>query len=131
MYDVEIVIDKIKHKDILEIKKLLSKSEIVVADNVTREVLEHIGKGVALKLVVDGEIAGVWCSLDIGEYTSLSYFYIREDIRCTVWVLKFFKTGFSYVDSSKPIIIVAKDTTGFDRYVEHLEGNSYVFKGFR
>lgn len=128
---MEVIIDKIKHVDILEIQKLLKNSTAIVADNVVREVLSHIGNGTALKMVADGEITGLWCSVDMVEYTSLSYFYIDPSMRCTLWVLKFFKVGLSMIDNSKPLLIKTKDTTGFENYVEQVEGNTYVFKGFR
>lgn len=131
MYNVEAVVEKIEHGDVLEIKKLLERSKAVLAENVSREVLSHLDGGVALKLVVDGKIAGVWCSLDMGEYVSLSYFYIREDMRGSLWVLKLFKMGIIMGAQDKPLMIETKDTAGFDKYVEHVEGNVYVFKGFR
>lgn len=131
MYNVEVIIDKIKHGDILEIKRLLKESTAIVSENPSREILKHIDNGTALKMVADGEITGLWCSVDMVEYTSLSYFYIDPSMRCTLWVLKFFKIGLKFIDSNKPLLITTKNTTGFDRYVEHVEGNIYSFKGFR
>lgn len=128
---METSIELIQHKDILEVKKLLSDSPSILATNIVREVLEHVSSGVALKLVVDGKIKGVWCSFDMKEYVSLSYFFIHPDIRRTMLVFKFFKTGLSFVDMSKPILIQTKDITGFERYVQHIEGNTYCFKGLR
>ena len=128
---MEVIIEKIKHGDILEIQKLLNNSTAIIVDNPTREILNHIGNGTALKMVADGKIAGIWCSMDMREYTSLSYFYIDPSMRCTLWVLKFFKTGFGMIDISKPLLIETKDTTGFEKYVEHVEGNIYSFKGLR
>ena len=128
---MEVIIEKIKHGDILEIQKLLNNSTAIVADNVVREVLGHIGNGTALKMITDGKITGVWCSKDMIEYTSLSYFYIDPSMRCTLWVLKLFKIGLGLIDTSKPLLIETKDITGFDKYVEHIEENIYSFKGFR
>lgn len=128
---MEVIIEKIKHGDILEIQKLLNNSTAIIADNVVREVLGHIGNGTALKMITDGKITGVWCSKDMIEYTSLSYFYIDPSMRCTLWVLKFFKIGLGLIDTSKPLLIETKDITGFDKYVEHIEENIYSFKGFR
>lgn len=131
MYNVEVIIENIRHGDILEIQKLLNNSTAIVADNVVREVLGHIGNGIALKMITDGKITGVWCSKDMIEYTSLSYFYIDPSMRCTLWVLKFFKIGLEFIDKNKPLLITTKDTTGFNRYVEHVDGDIYSFKGFR
>lgn len=128
---MEVIIDKIKHGDILEIKRLLKESTAIVSENPSREILKHIDNGTALKMVANGEITGLWCSVDMVEYTSLSYFYIDPSMRCTLWVLKFFKIGLKFIDSNKPLLITTKNTTGFDRYVEHVEGNIYSFKGFR
>ena len=128
---MEVIIEKIKHGDILEIQKLLKYSTAIIADNPTREVLSHIGDGVALKMVTDGKITGLWCSRDMEEFTSLSYFYIDPSMRYTLWVLKLFKVGFGMIDNSKPLLIETADTTGFDKYFEHIEGNTYLFKGLR
>lgn len=128
---MEAVIDNIKHGDILEIKKLLKESTAIISENPSREILNHINSGAALKMVADGKIIGIWCSLDMGEYTSLSYFYVVPRIRCTLLVLKLFKAGLNIVDMNKPLLIETKDTAGFSRYVEHIENNVYSFKGFR
>lgn len=128
---MEVIIEKMKHGDILEVQKLLKYSTAIIADNPTREVLSHIGDGVALKMVTDGKITGLWCSRDMEEFTSLSYFYIDPSMRSTLWVLKLFKIGFGMIDTSKPLLIETKDTTGFEKYVEHIEGNIYSFKGLR
>ena len=65
------------------------------------------------------------------DFTSLSYFYISPKMRGTLWVLKLFKFGLELVDSNKPILVETADTTGFDKYFEHIEGNTYLFKGLR
>ena len=129
---MEVVIEKLDPVDILKTTKLLKNSKAVLAtSNVTREVLDHILNDVALKLIVDGNIEGIWCSKDIGEFTSLSYFYISPKMRGTLWVLKLFKFGLELVDPNKPILVETADTTGFDKYFEHIEGNTYLFKGLR
>lgn len=128
---MEVIIDKIKHGDILEIKRLLKESTAIVSENPSREILKHISSGNALKMTADNKIVGIWCSMDMGEYTSLSYFYINPSIRCTLWVLKFFKVGLELIDKTKPLLIETKDTTGFNRYVEHVNGDIYSFKGLR
>ena len=128
---METVIDKLESGDILKVTRLLKGSNAILANNVTREILDHISNGVALKLVVDGKIEGIWCSKDTGEYISLSYFYISTSMRRTFGVLELFKTGLSLVDINKPLLIETADTTGFDKYFDHVENNVYVFKGFR
>jgi hypothetical protein len=128
---MEVSIDKVVHGDVLEIKRMLEDSTAVVAENVSREVLYHIGNGVALKMVTDGKITGVWCSIDMGEYTSLSYFYVAPSMRKTIWVLELFVTAGRMIDNSKPVMINTKDTTGFERYVEKVGEGLYRFKGLR
>ena len=128
---MEALIDKIKHADIIEIKRLLSNSTNIMSSNPVRDILDHISNGIALKLVKNGKIVGIWCSKDIGMYTSLSYFYIDESVRRTMVVLDFFITAGSMLDKSKPVLITTKDTTGFDRYVEKIGENLYKFKGLR
>ena len=128
---MEVVIDKLESGDILKVTRLFKGSSAILADNVTREILDHINNGVALKLVVDDKLEGVWCSKDMGEFISLSYFYIGTNMRGTLWVLELFKTGVSLVDASKPLLIETADTTGFNKYFNHVEDNVYAFKGFR
>lgn len=128
---MEVVIEKLDPADILKTTKLLKNSKALLPHNLTRGVIDHIINGTALKLVVDGNIEGVWCSKDIGEFTSLSYFYISPKMRGTLWVLKLFKFGLELVDPNKPILVETADTTGFDKYFEHIEGNTYLFKGLR
>lgn len=128
---METSIEILENKDIIEAKNLLSGSKSLMSVNLVREILEHISNGIALKLIVDGKIKGIWCSLDMKEYTSLSFFFIHPDVRRTILVFSFFKTCLSFIDLSKPILIQTKDTTGFERYVKHLDGDTYCFKGLR
>lgn len=128
---METSIEILENKDIIEAKNLLSGSKSLISENLVREILEHISNGIALKLIVDGKIKGIWCSLDMKEYTSLSFFFIHPDVRRTILVFSFFKTCLSFIDLSKPILIQTKDTTGFERYVKHLYGDTYCFKGLR
>lgn len=131
MCTVEAVIGKIEYKDILEVKNVLKESKAVMADNISGEVLRHIREGVALKLVSDGMIVGVWCSIDMGEYISLSYFYVDPMFRRTMWLLEFFLTASSSLEKGKHVVIAAKDTEGFDKYVEKIGEDLYRFKGVR
>lgn len=128
---MEVRIEKIKHGDILEIKRLLEGSTSIVANNVTREILQHIKDGIALKMVTDDKITGIWCSIEMEEYTSLSYFYIDSSMRRTMWVLDLFICAGTLISKTKPVLIASKDTTGFDRYVEKIGENLYRFKGLR
>ena len=128
---MEARIKEIVHGDVLEINRLLKDSKAITTENVMREVLEHLNNGIALKLEVDGKIEGVWCSKDMGEFTSLSFFYVSTRMRGTLWVLELFKSGVNLIDENKPLLVETADTTGFDRYFEHVKGNVYAFKGFR
>lgn len=128
---VEAVIESIEYKDILEVKNVLKESKAIMAGNISGEVLRHIREGVALKLVNDGKIVGVWCSIDLGEYISLSYFYVDPTFRRTMWLLEFFLTASSKLKKGKHVVIAAKDTEGFDKYVEKIGEDLYRFKGVR
>ena len=128
---METVIEKLDSSDILKVTKLIKNSKALLPHNLTREVIDHIVNYTALKLVVNGNIEGVWCSKDMEDFTSLSYFYISPKMRGTLWVLKLFKFGLGLVDPNKPILVETADTTGFDKYFEHVEGNTYLFKGLR
>lgn len=128
-------IKKVEYKDAIEIKKLLVNSpSIVNSSKLLPEVLEHIDrKGcIASKIVNGDKIIGVWLSKEFDEYVSLSYFYIDPSIRMKHIVLDFFVYNYNIVkDSGKNIVIAAKDTTGFERYVIPVDDELYVFKGFR
>lgn len=128
---MEISIAPVEHKDMLSIYRLLKDSKALVTNSLIEDILEHIEKNVAIKLVVDSELAGVWMSKEEDEYVGLSFFFIREDMRCTTWSVKLFRTGVGCVSQDKPLMIAAKDTTGFDKYVTKIDDNLYAFKGFR
>lgn len=127
-------IKKVEYKDAIEIKKLLVNSpSIVDTGRLLPEILEHIDKGdcVASKIEKDGRILGVWLSKEFDTHTSLSYLFIAEEIRRKSIVLEFIGECIKNVSPVKPIIITTKDTTGFNRYVEYIGENQYLFKGFR
>lgn len=128
-------IKKVEYKDAIEIKKLLVDSpSIVNSSKLLPEVLEHIGREgcIATKIVSKDRIVGVWLSKEFNEYISLSYFYIDPSIRMKHIVLDFFVYNYDMIkDSGKNIVIAAKDITGFERYVIPVDGELYVFKGFR
>lgn len=124
-------VSKIVHGDILEIRRLLEESENVSELNISREVLRHVWNGIALKLVVNGKIAGIWCSLEFEEYTSLSYFYVVPEVRKTLWVLDLFMIASLQVNPKKPVMIKANNTDGFEKYVVKVSDGLYMFKGLR
>lgn len=129
-------IKKVEYKDAIEVKKLLVNSpSIVNTSRLLPEILEHIDKKgcVANKVVYGDRLLGVWLSKEYETHTSLSYFYVAEEIRAKRIVLEFFMSCAVLVNNSKPIVIYAKDTSGFSRYVEPIDGqkDTYVFKGFR
>ena len=131
MYSIE----KVNFNDSVEIKKLLmnSKSIAVSKGKLLQEILMHIGNedSVAMKITKDGRIFGVWLSKEFKKHTSLSYFFISEELRLQRIVLEFFIKCTILINKDKPIIITTKDTTGFDRYVEKINDTQYLFKGFR
>lgn len=129
-------IKKVEYKDAIEIKKLLVNSpSIVDTGKLLPEILEHIDKeGCVAKKVVDGDrLLGVWLSKEFETHTSLSYFYVADEIRAKSIVLEFFMSCVVLINKGKPLVICTKDTTRFSKYVEPIEGqkDTYVFKGFR
>ena len=129
-------IKKVEYKDAIEIKKLLANSpSIVSTGKLLPEILEHIDKeGCVAKKIVDGDrLLGVWLSKEYETHTSLSYFYVADEIRRKSIVIEFFMSCMVLISKDKSLVICAKDTTGFSRYVEPIEGqkDTYVFKGFR
>ena len=129
-------IKKAEYKDAIEIKKLLVNSpSIVNTGRLLPEILEHIDrKGcVANKIEKDGNILGVWLSKEFDTHTSLSYLFIAEELRKKPIVLELFMKSLVQISNSKPLLLSAKDTTGFERYVKLIDEkkNLYEFKGFR
>ena len=129
-------IKKVEYKDAIEIKKLLVNSpSIVDTGKLLPEILEHIDKdGCVANKIVDGDmLLGIWLSKEYETHTSLSYFYVADEIRRKSIVIEFFMSCIVLIDKNKQLVMCAKDTTGFSRYVEPIEGqkDTYVFKGFR
>ena len=129
-------IEKVEYKDAINIKKMLVNSpSIVSTGKLLPEILEHIDKeGCVAKKIVDGDrLLGVWLSKEYETHTSLSYFYVADEIRRKSIVIEFFMSCMVLISKDKSLVICAKDTTGFSRYVEPIEGqkDTYVFKGFR
>ena len=129
-------IKKVEYKDAINIKKMLVNSpSIVSSGKLLPEILEHIDKeGCIARKIVDGEmLLGIWLSKEYETHTSLSYFYVADEIRRKSIVIEFFMSCMVLIDKDKQLVMFAKDTTGFSRYVEPIEGqkDTYVFKGFR
>ena len=133
MYSIE----EVNFKDSVEIKKLLmnSKSIAISKGKLLQEILMHIENkdSVAMKITRDGKILGIWLSKEYETHTSLSYFYVADEIRRKSIVIEFFMSCIVLISKDKQLVICAKDITGFSRYVEPIEGqkDTYVFKGFR
>lgn len=129
-------IEKVEYKDAISIKKMLVNSpSIVNTGKLLPEILEHIDKeGCVAKKIVDGDrLLGIWLSKEYETHTSLSYFYVANEIRRKSIVIEFFMSCMVLISKDKQLVICAKDTTGFGKYVEPIEGqkDTYVFKGFR
>lgn len=129
-------IKEVEYKDAINIKKLLVSSPCIVnTGRLLPEILEHTDKeNCVAKKVVDGDrLLGVWLSKEYETHTSLSYFYIAEEIRLKRIVLEFFMSCVVLTNNSKPMTISTKDISGFNKYVQPIEGQEdmYIFKGFR
>ena len=128
-------IEKVKFEDAIPVKKMLLQSNgIVNKSKLLQEILSHIENddSVYMKIIdKENNILGVWLSKEFEKHTSLSYFYISEEIRTMLIVIIFVKECLSHINRDKPIIITTKDTTGFSKYVEKINETQYLFKGFR
>ena len=128
-------IEKVKFEDAISVKKMLLQSNgIVNKSKLLQEILSHIENddSVYMKIIdKENNILGVWLSKEFEKHTSLSYFYISEEIRTMLIVIIFVKECLSHINRDKPIIITTKDTTGFSKYVEKINETQYLFKGFR
>ena len=129
-------IKKVEYKDAIGIKKLLVDSNSIVSTSrLLPEILEHIEKDecVANKIEKDGIILGVLLSKEYDNYTSLSYFFISEELRRKSIVLELFMKSLIQTSKSKPLVLSTNDITGFEKYVKLVDkkNNLYEFKGFR
>ena len=129
-------IKKVEYKDAIGIKKLLVDSNSIVSTSrLLPEILEHIEKDecVANKIEKDGNVLGVWLSKEFDTHTSLSYLFIKEELRKKSIVLELFMKSLVQISNSKPLVLSTKDTTGFEKYVKLIDEkkNLYEFKGFR
>ena len=129
-------IKKVEYKDAIEIKKLLVNSpSIVNTSRLLPEILEHIEKDgcIANKIENGKNILGVWLSKEFDTHTSLSYLFIAEELRKKSIVLELFMKSLVQISNSKPLLLSAKDTTGFEKYVKLVDKkkNLYEFKGFK
>lgn len=129
-------IKKVEYKDAIGIKKLLVDSNSIISTSrLLPEILEHIEKDecVANKIEKDGNVLGVWLSKEFDTHTSLSYLFVKEELRRKPIVLELFMKSLVQINSSKPLLLSAKDTTGFEKYVKLIDEkkNLYEFKGFR
>ena len=129
-------IKKVEYKDAIGIKKLLVDSNSIVSTSrLLPEILEHIEKDecVANKIEKDGNVLGVWLSKEFDTHTSLSYLFIKEELRRKPIVLELFMKSLVQISNSKPLVLSTKDTTGFEKYVKLIDEkkNLYEFKGFR
>lgn len=124
-------IQKVEYGDIISINKMLKTSPLVTV-SIIKGLFDHLSKegGLALKLVNEnGEIVGVWFSLEFAEYVSLSHLYVVQEVRNTRASVGFFKECFKLLGTSKPVLLEANDVSLFRKRVENIEGDLYVFVG--
>ena len=127
-------IRKMEYSDAIAVSNMLKVSSSIPNDVlVVKDVLSHVNSldSLAVVLVDDSRIIGIWCSKEFEDYVSLSFFYIDESIRRTLAVLQFFKQCLDSVNTGKPVLIKSADITGFDKYVKHVEDDIYQFVGLR
>lgn len=127
-------IRKMEYSDAVAVSNMLKVSSSIPNDVlVVKDVLSHVNSldSLAVVLVDDSSIVGIWCSKEFEDYISLSFFYIDESIRRTLAVLQFFKQCLDSVNTGKPVLIKSADITGFDKYVKHVEDDIYQFVGLR
>ena len=125
------MIRKATAADVLAIRDILLKSSAVINDNLTKNIYEHILDGVALVIEKESKIKGIWMSMEFDTHISLSYFYIDESERRKPNTMVFFTEGMRHLPKSKRILIRTRDTSGFEKYIEHVEDDIYEFKGLR
>lgn len=130
---MEVVFRDAFSSDAVKINTLLKKSSAINTDTLLRDIIGHIGKDNSIAKVIDSSIGilGVWMSKEFDTHTSLSFFYIHEDVRRRIELYIFFRECMTLVNKDKPLVISTKDITGFERYVEKIGDELYQFKGLR
>ncbi len=123
-------VTSIEKKDENKIYKLLA-SEINDSKLIIR-IRQHIRKGIAYKMIVGTEIKAIFMAMDFNTHYSLSYYFVKEDVRKKMPSLFFFLHCINKI-KDKPIYIKAnKNLSDYERYfVPTTEKNIYKFKGLR
>ena len=124
-------ISKIEYADAVAAGRMLKTSKSLTSTKVVKDILDHISNGIAMKFTDEGEVLGVWCSMEFDTHVSLSFFYTDESIRRKPQLAIFFKTCFDMINKDKPLMISTKDITGFERYVKKVGDELYQFIGLR
>lgn len=128
------MVAEVEYSDIIKIASMIRNTDAIATDRVVSELLVHLKdkeESLALKIVLDDEIVGVWFSKEFDKHISLSFFYLDESIRKNPKGVEFFKHCYGLVNKSKPMYLVANDTKGFEKYVEKVSDNLYRFVGPR
>lgn len=128
------MICNIEISESVAIGKILKRSKALATTKVVKDIIDHVTDkdSLALKMTnSDGDTIGIWCSREFDDYVSLSFFYMDESVRRKPQVIVFFKHCYEMIDCNKPLIILAKDITGFERYVKQIDDNVYQFIGLR
>lgn len=128
------MISDITISEAIEVGKILKRSKALATNKVVKDIIDHVTDkdSLALKMVSNvGNILGIWCSKEFDDYVSLSFFYMDESVRRKPQVIVFFKHCYELLNSEKPLLILTKDITGFDRYVQKVGKDLYQFVGLR
>ena len=57
-------ISKIEYSDAVAAGRMLKTSKALASTKVVKDILDHISNGIAMKFTDEGEILGVWCSME-------------------------------------------------------------------
>lgn len=130
---MEVVFRDATINDAVKINNLLRNSSAINTPTLLRDIISHINKtdSVARVIVNIDSVVGVWMSKEFDTHTSLSFFYVHEDLRKRIELYMFFKHCIGTVNKEKPILISTSDVTGFERYVEKVGDELYQFVGLR
>lgn len=105
----------INKKDIKEINKILIRE---IGTKEIKEIKESLKNGFAKKITVENKIVGFCLATEFTTHISLSYYYLKDEIRKKPMSLFFFAYCFSKL-SHKPIYV--KKNRNFDMYSRYFE----------
>lgn len=123
-------ISSLEYKD-LDICIRFIKDKIKDINEFKDSFKEHCDSGLSYKMIDKyGKISACVMILDRKYFYSLSYYMVRDDIRGNISSLRLYRKTIEGLRDI-PIFVHSDDISTFDRMVDRVAGNQYVFRGMK